>query len=59
MFNAITWTLPKIFADCQGQFDADISYLQCDNYVRLRTWLMCKCAMSQQLFLHQGLVGRF
>ncbi len=27
MFKAIMWTLPKVFANCQGQFDVDISYL--------------------------------
>ncbi len=25
MFKAIIWALPKIFADCRGQFDVDIS----------------------------------
>jgi hypothetical protein len=30
--------------------------LQCDNYVRLRTWLMCKCAhVSSNCFYIKGL----
>ena len=69
MFNAITWALPKIFADCRGHFGVrfvffrrrwtSFTLLQFRQVTANSSWRMCKFVHFSNIVLHQGSVDRF